>query len=272
MGNKVTIKDIARLAGVSVATVSYVLNDRKDQKISEATRKKVLQMVNLVGYTSNQSARSLATGRKNCIAVCEPSPPLTLRSAERRPLLDAMVRCFAGKGYSTALLAPDVAAPVGYADAIVCLGMEAPAFCALGDANMAPMIAFDMLVKDTLFYCVNLDYRAVYTRAAEYFGGADFTLLTCPTGNAELTVRIEEIFGGRVAFCDTPAEAMAYANGHSGDNTLVVGSFIWQLVSGTLISGLEYRRDYEQPAREVYECIINNLERTGKAEHDILTP
>lgn len=38
MTSKITIKDIAREAGVSVATVSYVLNQRNDQKISEETR------------------------------------------------------------------------------------------------------------------------------------------------------------------------------------------------------------------------------------------
>ena len=41
MGNKVTVKDVAREAGVSVATVSYIMNNRTDVKISDATRKKV---------------------------------------------------------------------------------------------------------------------------------------------------------------------------------------------------------------------------------------
>lgn len=45
MTSKVTIKDIAREAGVSVATVSYVLNQRNDQKISEETRNKVLHII-----------------------------------------------------------------------------------------------------------------------------------------------------------------------------------------------------------------------------------
>ena len=40
MGKKVTIRDVAKEAGVSVATVSYIMNDRKDVKISSETRKK----------------------------------------------------------------------------------------------------------------------------------------------------------------------------------------------------------------------------------------
>ena len=50
MNKKVTIKDVAEAAGVCKATVSYVLNDRKDQKISEETKKKVWQVVNMLGY------------------------------------------------------------------------------------------------------------------------------------------------------------------------------------------------------------------------------
>lgn len=40
MKKRITIKDVAREAGVSVATVSYVMNNRTDIQISEKTRKK----------------------------------------------------------------------------------------------------------------------------------------------------------------------------------------------------------------------------------------
>ena len=69
MEKKVTVKDVAREAGVSVATVSYIMNNRTDQKISEATRKKVLQIANLLNYTPSSVAKSLATGRNSVIGI-----------------------------------------------------------------------------------------------------------------------------------------------------------------------------------------------------------
>ena len=69
MKQSVTIKDVAKEAGVSVATVSYVINNRTDKRISEKTRKKVLQIINLLGYTPNQSAKALATNRNQLHAL-----------------------------------------------------------------------------------------------------------------------------------------------------------------------------------------------------------
>ena len=52
-----TIKDIAKLCGVSVSTVSRVLNDRPD--VSPAVREIVLEAVRESNYVPNNSARSL---------------------------------------------------------------------------------------------------------------------------------------------------------------------------------------------------------------------
>ena len=54
---KMTIKDIARQCGVSVSTVSRVLNDRPD--VSPAVRAAVLEAVRSSNYVPNNSARDL---------------------------------------------------------------------------------------------------------------------------------------------------------------------------------------------------------------------
>jgi LacI family transcriptional regulator len=67
---RVTIRDIARLAGVSVATVSRVLNDRPD--VAPATRRAVLQVVERHRFQLNPNAQSLSRKRLGLIAVTVP--------------------------------------------------------------------------------------------------------------------------------------------------------------------------------------------------------
>lgn len=66
-----TIRDVAKLAGVSIATVSLVIN-KKDSAISPKTRSNVLEAVKALNYRPNQLAVSLATNRSKFIAVIVP--------------------------------------------------------------------------------------------------------------------------------------------------------------------------------------------------------
>lgn len=62
-----TIKDIAKMAGVSQATVSKVINQYGG--ISEKTKKKVMKVIDEMGYQPNFSARSLATKKSSLIGL-----------------------------------------------------------------------------------------------------------------------------------------------------------------------------------------------------------
>lgn len=63
-----TIRDVARLAGVSVATVSYVLNGGP-RPVAPETRERVLQAIEALDYQPNASARRLARRRADCLGV-----------------------------------------------------------------------------------------------------------------------------------------------------------------------------------------------------------
>jgi LacI family transcriptional regulator len=65
-----TIRDVAAAAGVSIATVSRVLNDHPD--VAPATRETVLRAVHELGFTSNRGARALSGGRTSLIGVMVP--------------------------------------------------------------------------------------------------------------------------------------------------------------------------------------------------------
>lgn len=62
-----TIKDVARLAEVSISTVSRVINDSKP--VSPEARRKVVKAIEDLGYKPNEVARSLVTKKSNLIGV-----------------------------------------------------------------------------------------------------------------------------------------------------------------------------------------------------------
>ncbi|MGP3983577.1 LacI family DNA-binding transcriptional regulator [Streptomyces sp. KR80] len=65
----VTSADVARLAGVSRATVSFVLNDTQAHRVSESTRARVLAAAKQLGYVPHAAARSLRAGRSNLVLM-----------------------------------------------------------------------------------------------------------------------------------------------------------------------------------------------------------
>ena len=62
-----TIKDIAKLSGVGVSTVSRVLNNSPD--VSDASRKKVLEVIKKYNYVPNNSARDLVRTKIDAVGV-----------------------------------------------------------------------------------------------------------------------------------------------------------------------------------------------------------
>lgn len=79
-----TSADVARHAGVSRATVSYVLNGRSGHTISKSTQQRVRQAVAELQYAPNASARTLRAGRSNIVLLPMPEYPFS-------PAVDALI-------------------------------------------------------------------------------------------------------------------------------------------------------------------------------------
>src|SRR5215210_7920599 len=68
-GGRPSIRDVAEQAGVSVTTVSHVLNDWEGARVSEETRLRVRTAARQLGYAPNRLARGLRLQRSNTLAM-----------------------------------------------------------------------------------------------------------------------------------------------------------------------------------------------------------
>ena len=96
-GNAPTMKDVAREAGVSLGTVSKVINDIP---VGEPYRKKVEAAAKKLGYQVNNYARGLKTNKTYCIALVMPS----LRHPFFAMLTDELTSCLMRYGYRSLLM------------------------------------------------------------------------------------------------------------------------------------------------------------------------
>lgn len=65
--SKISIKDVARELGLSITTISFIINKKAKNRISDEVIKKVEDYIKKVGYKPNASAQSLRTGKTNTI-------------------------------------------------------------------------------------------------------------------------------------------------------------------------------------------------------------
>lgn len=82
-----TMQDVARLAGVSVKTVSNVVNDYP--YIRDTTKQRVLVAIDELGYQMNESARSLRSGKTGMIGLAVPELSLPYFAE----LADSVIKC-----------------------------------------------------------------------------------------------------------------------------------------------------------------------------------
>lgn len=101
----VNISDVARAAGVSKATVSYVLSG--DSRITEQTADKVRKAVKELGYTVNHAARALSANETKTFGIVSPASHSNYLSALFGLHVFLIGECAAQCGYDTLFIGGD---------------------------------------------------------------------------------------------------------------------------------------------------------------------
>lgn len=195
---QVTIDDIAREAGVSTATVSYIINDRKDVKISDETRRKVLQICNLRQYAPSPIARLLAGKKSRLVGICAPQSPFVCRNAEYYGLICALRSALQKNGYGTVLLSPEEVQEARFQESpegILCIDLTEEEFYTLKESCFVPIVAIDMLVPDPLFFKAYTDYGAVFAAARELLDCGRILYVTQPCRNRPYLEQLTRALG-----------------------------------------------------------------------------
>ncbi|GLY86274.1 LacI family transcriptional regulator [Actinoallomurus iriomotensis] len=198
----VKISDVARHAGVSPSTVSYVLSGKRS--ISEETRRRVLDSVRTLGYRPHAGARALASSRSNVIALVVP-----LRSGIHVPVVMQMaiasVTTARTHDHDVLLLTQDEGvgglervAGTALVDAIIVMDVELhdvrlPVLRSLG----RPSVLIGFPADPTGLTCIDLNFEAAGAACAEHLadlGHREIALIGAPpavyergTGFAERT-------------------------------------------------------------------------------------
>lgn len=169
------IADVARLAGVSAATVSRTL--ATPGIVSEETRAKVMIAVQRVGYTPNVAAQNLRARRSRMALVVLPNIENPFFAGILRGIDEALST--AGYGFIVANLGDETEkenryvdlATAGLVDGVLLLCGHVPqgAQRSLGDARL-PTVAACELIAGAGFPQVEVDNRAAARGAVEYLG------------------------------------------------------------------------------------------------------
>lgn len=202
---KVTIRDVAREAGVSVTLVSFVMNakmgkdGRLDCPVNPDTAERVLQVAKRLGYRRNNAAASLRSGRSHSIAVivsdiANPFYAEICRNIENIAYKDGYTVIFASSEENPQKLSHLVETMVGYnVEGLIiapCLGGEPALARALSIGIPTVLIDRDMPGEEFGRVLIdNVDAGKMATKYLIHQGFGKIEMLTYKSGVTSLTDR-----------------------------------------------------------------------------------
>ena len=160
-----TLKDVAELAGVSAATVSYVLSGKRT--ISEETKARVLEAIEQLDYVPDLTARGLSMRESKLIGVVvpqtEPGERLMFQNSFYSEVLGSIEYYARQKGYHILISATDAnesyltLAKQRNLDGIIVIGMYPDEFYHEMKKTQIPIVLIDSYCNDHYYHNIRID-------------------------------------------------------------------------------------------------------------------
>ena len=202
MAKKYTMLDIAKAANVSKATVSYVLNDKQNARISEETRRRILQIANLYQYVPNLSAKYLCANKKKLIGIIIGDSSFKSYISECK-IIYLLYEIFHADDYKLVLLdnkRQDNYMDLAY-DLILAINISEEHIRNIGINTYSPMILFDSMFSDSLFFKIINDYpKAVEKAKATFNNDKECVMIYSIRNNKGINDLLEGIPLDKIAF------------------------------------------------------------------------
>ncbi|CAM4366852.1 LacI family transcriptional regulator [Paenibacillus alkaliterrae] len=199
---KATLKDIAKAAEVSVATVSYVLNNAPNQTIPDDTRCRVLDAAKQLNYVPNLAARSLVKQKSGLIGILinRAENEGFWRQFRNAHFIERLERLLTERGYHVVLTSLDAANPKldiiseRKLDGVFVIDVKKETFHLISShfSVGVPLIVVDSHIDDSLFYKLNYNYADAFEKANTISSLQQSYLIIDSYNNMELvdTIRI----------------------------------------------------------------------------------
>lgn len=162
---RATLKDVAQLAGVSAATVSYALSGKRT--ISDETKQRIQNAINTLDYVPDLSARSLSMRDSKLIGVVvpqtEPGDRLMFQNSFYSEVLGSIEYYARLKGYHILISATDAnesyltLAKKRNLDGIIVIGMYPDEFYQQMKKTQIPIVLIDSYCNDHYYHNIRID-------------------------------------------------------------------------------------------------------------------
>ena len=221
-----TIREVAKHAGVSYATVSHVINDTRF--VSEPTRARVLAAMEVLNYQPNTLARSLRKGQTNTLGLILPDSANPFFAEIGRSIEDTAYRL----GYSVVLCNTerDIAREEHYVDVLSKKQVDGMIFVTAGDqvdslkfllGREMPVVLVDRDLPNIEVDAVLTDNRVGGYLATRHLTELGHQRIACIVGPSSITPGADRIIGYRNALeeAGTPYDESLIVSGDYHPNS-----------------------------------------------------